>query len=194
MGYYPFGNKFFSDLVHYVRSGDFRGSAAAGLLRPQRVRLRPGRAGALLLPTIAGIPPSTASSPSSFPNCEKSMATRSPTADDPKAHIRTEFGFDMVQVAKNRYTSDRYHDFIGFRGVQAAAGAGLLRDLRSETRRMSSADVDLAIGSYRRGVSSSDPGDDPRRPALAPRRDRERHSQLRQEEIPLLPFPQQLRA
>lgn len=23
MGYYPFGNKFFSDLTHYVRSGDF---------------------------------------------------------------------------------------------------------------------------------------------------------------------------
>ena len=35
-------------------------------------------------------------------------------ADDPKAHIRTEFGFDVTQVAKNRYTSDRYHDFIGF--------------------------------------------------------------------------------
>src|SRR5256885_9562494 len=32
----------------------------------------------------------------------------------PKAHIRTEFGFDVVQVAKNRYTSDAYHDFIGF--------------------------------------------------------------------------------
>jgi hypothetical protein len=29
MGYYPFGNKFFSDLVHYVRSGDF----VAALLR-----------------------------------------------------------------------------------------------------------------------------------------------------------------
>ncbi|HTK94099.1 MAG TPA: zinc dependent phospholipase C family protein, partial [Terriglobales bacterium] len=23
LGYYPFGSKFFSDLVHYVRSGDF---------------------------------------------------------------------------------------------------------------------------------------------------------------------------
>src|SRR6267154_4446730 len=23
MGYYPFGNRFFSDLTHYVRSGDF---------------------------------------------------------------------------------------------------------------------------------------------------------------------------
>src|SRR5579863_1281330 len=23
MGYYPFGNKYFSDLTHYVRSGDF---------------------------------------------------------------------------------------------------------------------------------------------------------------------------
>ena len=23
IGYYPFGNKFFSDLTHYVRAGDF---------------------------------------------------------------------------------------------------------------------------------------------------------------------------
>ena len=29
MGYYPFGNRFFSDLAHYVRSGDF----VAALLR-----------------------------------------------------------------------------------------------------------------------------------------------------------------
>ena len=34
--------------------------------------------------------------------------------NNPKAHIRTEFGFDVTQVAKNHYTSDRYHDFIGF--------------------------------------------------------------------------------
>ena len=35
--------------------------------------------------------------------------------DSPKAHIQAEFGFDMKpRVAKNRYTSDGYHDFIGF--------------------------------------------------------------------------------
>ena len=32
--------------------------------------------------------------------------------------LKTEFGFDMVQVAKNRYSSQRYHDFIGFRVSQ----------------------------------------------------------------------------
>ena len=35
-------------------------------------------------------------------------------AEDKTAHIRTEFGFDMVQVAKSRYASQKYHDFIGF--------------------------------------------------------------------------------
>ena len=35
-------------------------------------------------------------------------------AQDKTAHLKTEFGFDMVQVAKNRYASQQYHDFIGF--------------------------------------------------------------------------------
>ncbi|HET7208993.1 MAG TPA: hypothetical protein VFI95_20625 [Terriglobales bacterium] len=35
-------------------------------------------------------------------------------AQDKKAHIQTEFGFDVVQVAKHRYTSDSFHNFIGF--------------------------------------------------------------------------------
>jgi hypothetical protein len=35
-------------------------------------------------------------------------------AQDHTAHLKTEFGFAMVQVAKNRYASQQYHDFIGF--------------------------------------------------------------------------------
>src|SRR4029077_16906626 len=30
------------------------------------------------------------------------------------AHLETEFGFDMLQVAKGRYTASGYHDFVGF--------------------------------------------------------------------------------
>ena len=40
MGYYPFGNQLFSDLVHYVRSGDF-------VVNAGRVRLRAGLSGPL---------------------------------------------------------------------------------------------------------------------------------------------------
>jgi len=50
----------------------------------------------------------------SFPKLRRRYGEEVTYADDPKVHIRTEFGFDMVQVAKNRYTSDNFHDFIGF--------------------------------------------------------------------------------
>ena len=33
---------------------------------------------------------------------------------NPLAHVKTEFGFDVLEVAKQRYAPDSYHDFIGF--------------------------------------------------------------------------------
>ena len=44
MGYYPSGNKFFSDLVHYSRSGDFATGADRGIAGHQRIRFCAGRA------------------------------------------------------------------------------------------------------------------------------------------------------
>ena len=73
-------------------------------------------------------------------------------ADNPKEHIRTEFGFDMVQVAKNRYTSDAYHDLIGFE-----ISKPLLERAFLETYGLKLDDVfgniDLSIGSFRRSIS-----------------------------------------
>ena len=34
--------------------------------------------------------------------------------DNPLAHIKTEFAFDVLQVAKGRYASESYHNFVGF--------------------------------------------------------------------------------
>jgi hypothetical protein len=73
-------------------------------------------------------------------------------AQDHTAHLKTEFGFDMVQVAKNRYASQQYHDFIGFqvskplleRTFPIVYGVELKDVLTHE---------DLAIGSYRFAVS-----------------------------------------
>jgi len=56
-------------------------------------------------------------------------------AQNTKAHIRTEFGFDVVQVAKQRYTSDSYHDFIGFEVCQACTRTCLHQDLRHQIER-----------------------------------------------------------
>jgi hypothetical protein len=151
MGYYPFGNKYFSDLTHYVRSGDF----ILNLLKEASDL----NEFAFALGALAhyssdnmGHPTVNESVALLFPNLRKKFGKEVTYEDNPKAHIRTEFGFDMTQVAKNRYTSDRYHDFIGFevskpvleRAFQDTYGIPLKDVISNE---------DLAIGSFRRAIS-----------------------------------------
>jgi hypothetical protein len=87
-----------------------------------------------------------------FPALQKKFGDTVTYADSPKAHIRAEFGFDMTQVAKNRYTSDRYHDFVGFEISQ-----GLIERVFPKVYGIKFDDVvddeDLAIGSFRHAVS-----------------------------------------
>src|SRR6058998_2917978 len=150
MGYYPFGNKYFSDLVHYVRSGDFVQALLrdAGDLNEYAFAL-----GALAhyASDISGHPTINRITAIEFPKLQRKFGNEVTYADDHKAHIQTEFGFDMVQVAKNRYTSDHYHDFIGFEVSRPLLERAFLEtyDLKLEDV---FGDVDLAIGSYRRGV------------------------------------------
>jgi len=151
MGYYPFGSKYFSDLVHYVRTGDF----VMALIRQSSDRNEYAFAlGALAhyASDNCGHPAINHSVAVDFPKLQRKYGDLVTYEDNPKAHIRTEFGFDMVQVAKNRYTSDRYHDFIGF-----AIPKPVLERAFEETYGMPLTDVihneDLAIGTFRRAVS-----------------------------------------
>jgi hypothetical protein len=167
MGYYPFGNTFFSDLVHYVRSGDF----VEALIRDASDLNEYAFAlGALshYASDNSGHPTINHVVALEFAKLRKKYGDNVTYADDPKAHIRTEFGFDMVQVAKNRYTSDRYHDMIGFE-----VSKPLLERAFFETYSLQLGDVfgnvDLAIGSYRRSVSILIP--EMTRVALLSRRD-----------------------
>jgi hypothetical protein len=152
MGYYPFGNKYFSDLVHYVRSGDF----VEALLRDSSdINEYAFALGALAhyASDISGHPIINRITGIEFPKLRKKYGEEVTYAQDAKAHIRTEFGFDMVQVARNRYTSDRYHDFIGFEVSKPVLEKAFLETYGLKLEDIFG-DVDLAIGSYRRGVST----------------------------------------
>ncbi len=113
MGYYPFGNKFFSDLTHYVRSGDFIVNLIHESSDLNEYAFALGALAHYSSDNL-GHPAINESVGLLFPKLRAKYGNTVTYADDPKAHIRTEFGFDMTQVAKNNYTSDRYHDFIGF--------------------------------------------------------------------------------
>jgi hypothetical protein len=72
--------------------------------------------------------------------------------EDRLAHVKTEFGFDVLEVARGRYAPDSYHDFIGFE-----VPAPLLEQAFQETYGLDLksvlSDEDKVIGSYRHDVS-----------------------------------------
>jgi Zinc dependent phospholipase C len=151
LGYYPFGSVEFSNLVHYVRSGDF----VLELLRQSQDANEYAFAlGALAhyASDIAGHPAVNQSVSIQYPKLRAKFGNSVRYAEDHTAHLKTEFGFDMVQVAKNRYASQQYHDFIGFqvskplleRTFPIVYGVELKDVLSHE---------DLAVGSYRFAVS-----------------------------------------
>jgi hypothetical protein len=151
MGYYPFGNRLFSDLVHYVRSGDF---VQALLTEATDVNEYAFALGALshYASDIAGHPFVNMAVAQNFPKLKIKYGPAVTFEQDPKAHVRTEFGFDVVQVAKKRYTSDAYHDFIGFQVSKPVLERAFLK-----TYGIKIADIfgslDLSIGTFRRSIS-----------------------------------------
>jgi len=151
LGYYPFGNREFSDLVHYVRSGDF---VRELLLESQDFDEYAFALGSLshYAADIAGHPAVNQAVAIEYPKLRARYGKSVRYAQDKTAHLKTEFGFDMVQVAKNRYASQQYHAFIGFQ-----VSKPLLERVFPVVYGMELKDVltheDLAVGSYRFSVS-----------------------------------------
>jgi len=151
LGYYPFGSREFSDLVHYVRSGDFVGEL---IFQSQDVNEYAFALGALSHYTsdIAGHPAVNQAVAIEYPKLRAKFGKSVRYAQDKTAHLKTEFGFDTVQVAKNRYASEQYHDLIGFqvskplleRVFPVVYGLELNSVLTHE---------ELAVGSYRFAIS-----------------------------------------
>jgi zinc dependent phospholipase C len=152
MGYYPFGNRYFSDLTHYVRSGDFIVNLLNEASDLNEYAFALGALAHYSSDNL-GHPIVNQAVALQFPKLRKKFGKEVTYADNPKAHIRTEFGFDVTQVAKNRYTSDRYHDFIGFEVSKAVLERAFL-----DTYGIPLSDVltkeDLAIGTFRRAIST----------------------------------------
>ncbi len=151
LGYYPFGTREFSDLVHYVRSGDF---VRQLLIESQDVNEYAFALGALshYASDIAGHPAVNQSVAIQYPKLRAKYGKSVRYAQDKTAHLKTEFGFDTVQVAKNRYASQQYHDFIGFQ-----VSKSLLERVFPVVYGLELKDVlaheDMAVGSYRFAVS-----------------------------------------
>jgi hypothetical protein len=152
MGYYPHGSFFFSDLTHYVRSGDF----VLALLRDSQDLNGYAFALGALAHYAAdndGHPIGTNRAvPLLYPKLKKKYGDTVTYEDDPLAHVKTEFGFDVLEIAQGRYAPDNYHDFIGF-GVSVSLLEQAFQETYGLDLKSVLSDEDKVLGSYRHDVS-----------------------------------------
>jgi Zinc dependent phospholipase C len=152
LGYYPFGSQFFSDLVHYVRNGDF----VAALIRDSHDL----NDYAFALGALAHLEADNdghriavnKAVPMLYPKLRAKYGDVVTYDQNPGAHLKAEFGFDVLQVAKGHYAPEAYHDYIGFQ-----VSKSLLEQAFQETYSLDLSSIftnyDLAVGTFRRGVS-----------------------------------------
>jgi len=156
MGYYPFGSHFFSDLVHYVRTGDF----IEALIRDSHdINEFAFALGAMAHYAADNNGHRIAVNPSVgllYPKLHRKFGAVVTYEDDPKAHLKTEFAFDVLQVARGHYAPDDYREHIGFEVSEDLLQRAFLETYGLELKSIFP-DFSLAIGSYRRTVSKDIP-------------------------------------
>ena len=153
LGYYPFGSEFFSDLTHYVRSGDF---VLNLILESQDLDEYAFALGALshYAADNNGHPLAVNRAvPLLYPKLGLKFGKLVTYADDPHTHAKTEFAFDVFQAARGHYASAAYKSFIGFEVAKPVLHRAF-EDTYGMRVEKAFLDVDLAIGSYRRAVGT----------------------------------------
>jgi hypothetical protein len=152
LGYYPFGSKFFSDLTHYVRTGDF----VLALMEESRDLNEYAFAlGALSHYAADNSGHEFATNravPILYPKLAKKYGLVVTYEEKPSAHMKVEYGFDVDQTAKGNYAPHAYHDFIGFEVSEPVLERAFARTYSLELSSVL-VRVDLALGSYRHAVA-----------------------------------------
>ena len=156
LGYYPFGSEFFSNLLHYVRTGDFIAVLIADAQDVDEYAFALGALGHYSADNDGHSLAINRAVPLMYPKLKRKFGNSVTYAQSPKSHLMVEFSFDVVQVAAAAYASEAYHSFIGFKVAKP-----LLERAFVETYGIEMKDVflneDLAIGTYRHAVGTTIP-------------------------------------
>jgi hypothetical protein len=156
LGYYPFGSHFYSDLAHYVRSADLIQSLIDNAQNLDEYAFALGAASHYGADVDGHAMAVNVAVPILYPKLRAKFGKVVTYADNPPAHLKTEFGFDVLQVARGHYAPKAYHDFIGF-----AVSKDLLDRAYQQTYGLKLKDMfgtlDLALGTYRFSVGTMIP-------------------------------------
>ena len=153
LGYYPFGSRFFSDLVHYVRSGDFVLALISESRDLNEYAFALGALSHYAADTSGHRGATNRAVAMMYPKLAKKYGSVVTYEDSPSAHMKVEFGFDVDQVAEGNYAPKAYHDFIGFEVSKPVLERAFKKTYGLEMSDVF-ARVDLAIATYRHAVAN----------------------------------------
>src|SRR3984893_819449 len=156
LGYYPFGSHFFSNLLHYVRTGDFVDALIRNAQDIDEYAFALGALGHYAADNSGHPMGVNRAVPLMYPKLKAKFGNTVTYGQSPKSDVLVEFSFDVVQVAAGAYAPEAYHQYIGFKVAKTA----LERAFR-DTYGIEMKDVffneDLAIATYRHAVGTTIP-------------------------------------
>ena len=156
LGYYPRGNKFFSDLTHYVRTGQFVEALLKDAQTADEYAFALGALTHYFGDTIGHSRATNVAEPEMYPSLRRRFGSTICYDQDPSVHVKTEFSFDVVEVAQGNFAPQAYHDFIGF-----SVAIPLLTRAMRETYGLELTQLfphlEVSLGSFRYSVSKAIP-------------------------------------
>jgi hypothetical protein len=115
IGYYPFGDKAFSNLTHYVRTGDFVVNLFRNAANANELAFAVGALSHYIGDSIGHAQATNLAVPIEFPKLADKFGRVVNYAEGPHQHVQTEFAFDIDQIAHHRLAPLHYLRHVGLR-------------------------------------------------------------------------------
>ncbi len=156
LGYYPFGSSFFSNLLHYVRTGDFVDALIRDARDVDEYAFAIGALGHYAADNSGHPMAVNRAVPLMYPKLKAQFGNHVTYMQSPKSHVLVEFSFDVVQVAAGAYAPEAYHSYIGFKVAKSALERAFRNTYGIEMKDVFVSE-DLAIATYRHAVAKTIP-------------------------------------
>lgn len=158
MGYFPFGSVYFTNLIHYVRTGDFMENLINESTNINEYAFALGAISHYLADEYGHSLATNIAEPMVYPKVEQKFGKVVTYEEDPIYHKRMEFAFDVLQTARGNYASQTYHDFVGFNIARPVLERAFMITYGESLDSVFHGKLDLNISTFRWSVRSLLPG------------------------------------
>jgi hypothetical protein len=113
IGYYPFGDRTFSDLTHYVRSGDFVVNLFRNATNANELAFAVGALSHYIGDSVGHSTATNLAVSIEFPRLGAKYGPAVNYAQGERQHVQTEFAFDIDEIAHHRVAPVHYLRHVG---------------------------------------------------------------------------------